>query len=126
MSEPIFSNGVPHGELLNPGGRRLRRHRHGRLPRHGAQARRGPFRLSLWLPLTPLFLLLSPFALLLAPLWTFVPPLLPNRPGAQALRRAITAHPFRTAFALGGVLLSLSGTRITVDTADAQIRLRIF
>jgi len=67
----------------------------------------------LWLPLTPLFLLLSPFPLLLAPLAWLAPPAF--RPG----------NPYAAALALGRLLLSLGGTIVHVDTADALISLRI-
>ena len=80
----------------------------------------------LWLPLTPLWILLAPFALLLAPLLWLAPPLLPDRRGAGLVRAAIAVRPFRTAFALGAVLLALSGTTVEVDTPDALVRIRIF
>jgi hypothetical protein len=80
----------------------------------------------LWLPLTPLWILLAPFALLLAPLLFLLPPLLPNRPGAKAVRAAVAVRPFRTAFALGAVLLATSGTVVDVDTPDALVRVRIY
>jgi hypothetical protein len=126
MTEPVFSGGVRHGELLDPGQPRARRRGRGRVPRRAGQGRRRPFRLTLWLPLTPLWLLLAPFALLLAPALSLLPPLLPDRPGARAIRRAVALRPYPTAFALGALLLAMSGTYVTVDTADAQIRLRIF
>lgn len=70
----------------------------------------------LWLPATPLFLILSPFALVLAALaWPFlglVPP-------------AWRVNPFAAAFGLGRLLLSLGGTVVEVDTADALVRIRI-
>ena len=68
---------------------------------------------SLWLPLTPLFLLLAPFAILLSPL------------GFLAPRRWRPGNPFLGVLALGSVLLSLSGTDILVDTPDAHVRLKI-
>jgi hypothetical protein len=68
----------------------------------------------LWLPLTPLFLLLAPFALLLAPvIYVCTPPRYRTRP-------------FATAFRIGAVLLSLSGTLVHVDTPDALVSIRIF
>jgi hypothetical protein len=67
----------------------------------------------LWLPLTPLWILLAPFALLLAPLMLLAP-------------QARGVAPFRTAFALGAVLIALSGTDVAVDTRDALVRIRIF
>jgi len=66
----------------------------------------------LWLPLTPLFALLAPFVLAVAPLVALHP----------AARRA---RPWRTAWALGVLLLSLSGTEVSVDSAAAQVRIRI-
>ena len=81
---------------------------------------------KLWLPLTPLWLLLAPFALLLAPLLLLAPQLLPDRQGGRAVRAAIAVRPYRTAFALGAILLALSGTRVDVDTPDAVVRIRIF
>lgn len=77
------------------------------------RARRGPTRVGLWLPLTPLFILLAPFALTLSLLGYLVPPRL--RP-----------DPVQTALAIGAVLLSLGGTQVLVDTADAKVRIRIF
>lgn len=85
-----------------------------------------PTRIGLWLPLTPLWLILSPFALLLAPLLTLLPPLLPDYSRGRAVRSAITVHPYRAAFALGAVLLALSGTVVEVDAPGATIRIRIF
>lgn len=76
------------------------------------QPRRGPTRIRLWLPLTPLFLILAPFALTLSLLGYLVPPRL--RP-----------DPILAALAVGALLLSLGGTRILVDTADAKIRIHI-
>jgi hypothetical protein len=82
--------------------------------------------IRLWLPLTPLWIVLAPFALLLAPLVTYLPPLLPPNRRRPALRAALVAHPFRTAFALGGALLALSGTVVSVTNRDVLIRIRIF
>ena len=68
----------------------------------------------LWLPTTALFLLLAPFALLAAPLiYAFTPP-------------RYRTPPFATAFGLGRVLLSLSGTVVHVDTPEALVSIRIF
>lgn len=78
---------------------------------HGVEGR--PIRVTLWLPLTPLFAALSPFAMLLAPLLLLAPPMW-------------RTNPYQTAFNVGWVLLSLSGTEIDVDTHDAKIRIRIF
>ena len=66
----------------------------------------------LWLPLTPLFLLLAPFALLLAPLLWFAP-------------RPYGARPLATVLGLGGLLLSLGGTDIDIDSPDARVRIKI-
>lgn len=85
-----------------------------------------PTRIGLWLPLTPLWLILSPFALLLAPLVAYAPRLLPDNPRALAVRNAITVRPYRAAFAIGAVLLSMSGTIVEVDAPGATIRIRIF
>lgn len=80
-----------------------------------ATQRREPTRLWLWLPITPLFWLLSPFALLLAPLvWVWLPP--SRRPG----------RPYAAAFALGRLLVSLSGTVIDIDAPGARLFIRIF
>ncbi len=73
---------------------------------------RGPVVIRLWLPLTPLVTLLSPLAMLAAPL-------LDLHPAGRRLR------PIRAAWALGGLLLSLSGTRIEVDSPRASIRIHI-
>jgi hypothetical protein len=81
---------------------------------------------KLWLPLTPLWILLAPFALLLAPLLLLAPRLLPDRPGSGVARAAFVVRPYRTAFALGAILMALSGTRVDVDTPDAVVRIRIF
>jgi hypothetical protein len=74
---------------------------------------RGPARVSLWLPVTPLFAALAPFAMLLAPLMLLAPPMW-------------RVNPYEAAFAIGRVLLSLGGTEIDVDTHDARIRIRMF
>ena len=98
--------------------------------RRGPKGRRGdpahPTRIGLWLPLTPLWLILSPFALLLAPLVAFAPRLLPDNPRAREIRTAINIHPYRAAFALGAVLLSMSGTVVDVEAPGATIHIRIF
>ena len=98
--------------------------------RHGPAGRRGdpahPTRIGLWLPLTPLWLILSPFALLLAPLVALAPRMLPDNPHAAGVRTAITAHPYRAAFAIGAVLLSMSGTVVDVEAPGATIHIRIF
>ena len=38
----------------------------------------------------------------------------------------MAVHPYRTAFAVGGALMALSGTLVDVDTPDALVRIRIF
>jgi len=73
---------------------------------------KGRTRISLWLPLTPLFWLLAPFAMLLAPLILLAPPLW-------------RANPYFTAYALGRVLVALSGTDIDIDAPDARVRIKI-
>jgi hypothetical protein len=72
-----------------------------------------PFTLRVWLPLTPLWILLAPFALIAAPFLTLVP----------ATR---TIAPYRAAFAVGGVLLSMSGTIVEINSASAVLHIRIF
>jgi len=68
----------------------------------------------LWIPATALAWLLSPLPLMLAPLaWLAPPPLRPRNPYAAAL-------------AIGGLLTSIGGTIVQVDTPDARIRIRIF
>ncbi|HEY3800682.1 MAG TPA: hypothetical protein VGL58_20200 [Caulobacteraceae bacterium] len=69
--------------------------------------------LTLWLPLTPLWVLLAPFALLLTPLLYLAP-------------EKDRVPPFRTITTLGAVLLTMSGTKVDVDTPDALVRIRIF
>jgi len=96
-----------HGELAAVRDRALRTRR-----LRSVEAR-GPHRVSLWLPLTPLFAVLSPFAILLAPLLLLAPPMW-------------RVNPYLAAFTIGRVLLSLGGTDIDVDTHDARIRIRIF
>jgi hypothetical protein len=72
------------------------------------------YRIFLWLPLTPLLWLLAPFVLLLAPVaWAATPP-------------RYRINPYVAAFALGRVLVSLSGTAIEVDSPAARVSLRIF
>ena len=106
------------------GRRRRWLQRRGFTPRRGDPAH--PTRVGLWLPLTPLWIILAPFALLLAPLVTLVPALAPNNPEVRAVRGAVVAHPYRAAFAIGAVLLSMSGTVVEVDAPGATIHIRIF
>jgi hypothetical protein len=80
---------------------------------HTRPTRRKPFTLRLWLPLTPLWILLAPFALIAAPLLTLVP----------ATR---TIAPYRAAFAIGRVLLSLSGTVVDINSPSTVLHIRIF
>jgi len=66
----------------------------------------------LWLPLTPIWVLLAPLALIAAPALAIAP-------------QTRGLPPYRTAFAVGWALLSLSGTVIDIDSAEAVVRLRI-
>jgi hypothetical protein len=68
--------------------------------------------IRLWLPATLLFVLLAPFAILLAPLLYFVPRVCPR--------------PFASVFAIGRVLLAVSGVDVDVDTPEARVRIRLF
>ena len=72
----------------------------------------GPTNVSLWLPVTPFFWLLSPFAILLAPLLALAPPL-----------RGV--NPYAAVVLIGHVLISLSGTKVHVDTPDVRVRITI-
>jgi hypothetical protein len=99
------------GELAAVRRRAMQTRRH-RL-RAERRERRGPTRISLWLPLTPLFAALAPFVMLLAPLMLLAPPMW-------------RVNPYLAAFTVGRVLLSLGGTDIDVDAHDARIRIRIF
>ena len=69
-------------------------------------------RISLWLPLTPIFWMLAPFAMLLAPLILLAPPLW-------------RVNPYVTVYAVGRVLIALGGTDIDVDAPDARVRIKI-
>ncbi|MGH6972077.1 MAG: hypothetical protein ACREEQ_10750, partial [Caulobacteraceae bacterium] len=60
----------------------------------------------------PLWLLMAPFALLLAPALRLAPE------GRQV-------RPYRAAWALGGMLMALSGTLVHVETPAALIHIRI-
>jgi len=82
------------------------------------RAWRGPrsrrtIRLGLWLPLTPVFLLLAPIALIGSPL-------------ALVTRAGRRIAPWRAAWAVGTVLLALSGLRLEVENAAVRINIRIF
>lgn len=70
------------------------------------------FRLSLWLPLTPIFWVLAPFVLLLAPLLLLAPPMW-------------RMSPYVTVVTIGRVLLSLNGVDVDVETPDARIHIKI-
>ncbi len=121
MTQPaVPSPGPRRGEVIEGPGRRLRRRWRGGVRPRAEVAR--PTCIRLWLPLTPLWLLLAPFALLLAPLLT----LLPAKRRARLVRAAFRVRPYRTAFALGAVLLALSGTEVSVDAPGALIRIKIY
>lgn len=77
------------------------------------KARRGPVTIRLWIPLTPLLGLLSPLVMLASPL-------------ARLGRRTRHVPTVRAAWALGAVLMSLSGTSVNVETPRATIRIHIF
>ena len=77
-----------------------------------AVAARGPVTIRLWIPLTPLLGLLSPFVMLASPL-------------ARLGRRTRHTPTVRAAWALGAVLMSLSGTSVNVETPRATIRIYI-
>ena len=68
--------------------------------------------IRLWLPLTPLVLLFGPVVMAVSPL-------------AALTRAGRRIGPVRAAWALGGLLLALSGTRISVDTPTVQVRIHI-
>jgi hypothetical protein len=69
--------------------------------------------IGLWLPLTPILAILSPIALLLSPF-------------ALMWSRRRGVRPVRAVWALGALLMSLSGTLIEVDAPGARVRIRIF
>ena len=71
---------------------------------------RGRVVIRLWLPLTLLWIVLAPFALVAAPALM----LAPGRPS-----------PYRTVWAVGRLLLALSGTLIDVESPAAVIRIHI-
>lgn len=77
-----------------------------------AGAARGPVTIRLWIPLTPLLGLLSPFVMLASPF-------------ARLGRRTRHTPTVRAAWALGAVLMSLSGTSVNVETPRATIRIFI-
>ena len=82
-------------------------------PARPATARRGRTVVRLWLPLTPLFVVLAPFALVASPL-------------IALSREGRGMNPYRAAWAIGGVLLALSGTVVDVEAPDAVVRIRIY
>lgn len=79
---------------------------------HRVREARGPVTIRLWVPLTPLLGLLSPFVMLAAPF-------------ARLGRRTRHVPTVRAAWALGAVLMSLSGTAVSVETPRATIRIHI-
>jgi len=86
-------------------------HQHvGWVPRR--RVARGPVAVRLWLPFTPIFLVLAPFAVITAPLLALNP-------------RTRRLGLWRAPWALGALLLSLSGTLVRVDTPRAHILIRI-
>ncbi len=72
-----------------------------------------PFRLSLWIPTTAIFLLLAPFPILALPLLYLAP-------------RRVLPDPIGLVFGVGRLLLTLGGTMIEVGARDARIRIRLF
>ena len=72
-----------------------------------------PFRLSLWIPTTAIFLLLAPFPILALPLLYLAP-------------RRVLLDPLGLVFGVGRLLLTLGGTVIEVEAPDARIRIRLF
>lgn len=75
--------------------------------------RRRPFKLSLWLPVSLLFILLAPFALLAIPvLWLVAP-----------MGRSNWAPPV---FAVGAALMALHGTRIEIRNPDINLSIELF
>ena len=105
MTSPVVIR--RHGDLAALRERALRTRR-----ARGADVRE-PARMSLWLPVTPLFAALAPFAMLAAPLLMLAPPMW-------------RVNPWQAAFTIGGVLLSLGGTEIDVDAHDTRIRILLF
>ena len=83
-----------------------------RRARFAGPAQRRRTRISLWLPLTPIFWMLAPFAILMAPLILLAPPLW-------------RMNPYVTVYAIGRVLIALGGTDVDVDTPDARVRIKI-
>jgi hypothetical protein len=78
-----------------------------------AHAKRRPFTLRLWLPVSIPLLLLAPFAALALPvLWLVAP--LGRRNWAPAL------------FSIGAVLMALHGTRVEVRASHLNLSLELF
>lgn len=69
-------------------------------------------RLSLWLPLTPIFWILAPFVVLLAPLLLLAPPMW-------------RMNPYVTVVTIGRVLLSLNGVDVDVETPEARVHIKL-
>jgi hypothetical protein len=86
--------------------------RRGTLNFRRAREARGPVTIRLWIPLTPLLGLMSPFVMLASPF-------------ARLGRRTRHVPTVRAAWALGAVLMSLSGTSVNVETPRATIRIHI-
>ncbi len=82
-----------------------------RRPAAAPEARRRMV-IRLWLPLTLLWIILAPFALVAAPALTLAP----------ATRRL---PPLRAAWAVGRMLLAVSGTLIEIDAPPALVRIHI-
>ncbi|HLZ85459.1 MAG TPA: hypothetical protein VKQ54_17995 [Caulobacteraceae bacterium] len=74
--------------------------------------RRRPVTIRLWIPLTPLLALVSPVVMLASPF-------------ARLASRGRRVPTVRAAWALGAVLMSLSGTAVSVETPRATIRILI-
>lgn len=71
-----------------------------------------PFRLSLWLPLTPIFWILAPFVVLLAPLILLAPVMW-------------GVNPWLVVVTIGRVLTSLNGVDVDIDTPEARVHIKI-
>ena len=100
---------IPRSHLAAMQERALRRGRDPRRIQEREQRRRN---VGLWLPVTPFFWLLAPFALLLAPLIALAPPM-----------RGV--NPYAAVLTIGQVLISMSGTKVHVDTPDVRVRLTL-
>ena len=95
-----------------------RRSRLPALPTRGLRSRRTldsrdePTRLALWLPITAIVPLLAPFALILLPL-------------LYALPRRRLPDPPRLFWRLAGLLLSLGGTSVEIQSPRAHVRIHL-